>query len=101
MKIKNWMIHKLGGYTIEDRYLDHSSDLVKLYNLSEYNLDIISTNFMYDRYSQHFSTNEIYNILSRQFIPAIKDRMEVECIEDISNGKTIYRGKIIIGTKRT
>lgn len=27
MKIKNWMIHKLGGYTIEDHYLDHSSDI--------------------------------------------------------------------------
>ncbi len=27
MKIKNWMIHKLDRYTIEDRYLDHSSDI--------------------------------------------------------------------------
>ena len=27
MKIKNWMIHKLGRYTIEDRYLDHSLDI--------------------------------------------------------------------------
>ena len=29
MKIKNWMIYKLGGYTIENRYLDHSSDKKK------------------------------------------------------------------------
>lgn len=101
MKIKDRIIRKLGGYTAEDYYFDKISNQQKLYNLSEYNLDIISTSFMYDKYTQHFSTDEVYNILARQFLSVIKDRMEVECNEDINAGKTIYRGKIIIGTKKT
>lgn len=87
MKVKNWLIHKLGGITLEDAYREQ-------HNLVQYKQSNVIT---YVRNFQFFKNASIEeNWLKRQFAQSflenIKENMEIECVDIPEKDMIEYRG---------
>lgn len=87
MKVKDWLIHKLGGTTLEDAYRER-------YNLIQYkqsNVVTYKTELTINK-DMLFIKDQIYDRLAFRMLDVVRENMEIEYI-DIPEKDTIeYRG---------
>lgn len=90
MKIKNWLIHKLGGITLEDAYRER-------YNLIQYKQNNVATYISSFQFFKYVTIKEdwIREKLAQSFLKNIKENIEIECIDipekDMSEYRAILR----------
>lgn len=87
MKIKDWLIHKLGGITLEDAYRErHNLVQYKQSNVATYQTGLVINKEML------FIKDQIYDRLAIRMLDAIKENMEIECVDIPEKGMIEYRG---------
>lgn len=87
MKIKNWLIHKLGGITLEDTYREQRNLVqYKQSDIVTYQTELIINKDML------FIKDQIYDRLAIRMLDAIKENMEIECIDIPEKDMIEYRG---------
>lgn len=87
MKVKNWLIHKLGGITLEDAYRERCNLIqYKQSNIVTYGINIeIPSNLAIKK---EFIEKE----LSYRMFDVIKENIEIECIGSSNKDTVEYRG---------
>lgn len=87
MKVKDWLIHKLGGTTLEDAYRErHNLIQYKQSNVITYGINIeIPINLAIKK---EFIEKE----LSYRMFDAIKENIEIKCIGSSNKDTVEYRG---------
>lgn len=86
-KVKDWLIHKLGGITLEDAYREQ-------YNLVKYkqaNVITYQTELVMNK-DMLFIKDQIYDRLAVRMLDAIKENMEIERIDIQEKDMIKYRG---------
>ena len=87
MKIKNWLIHKLGGITLEDTYREQ-------HNLVQYKQSDIVTYISSFQFFKYVAIKEdwIREQLAQSFLENIKENIEIKCIDIPEKDMIEYRG---------
>lgn len=86
MKVKDWLIHKLGGITLEDAYRER-------HNLIQYKQsDVVTykTMLMVNKELQSVQ-EQIYDRLAFKMLDTIKENMEIECRDCPETGMIKYK----------
>lgn len=89
MKVKDWLIHKLGGITLEDAYRER-------HNLIQYkqsNVITYKTMLMVNKELQSVQ-EQIYDRLAFKMLDVIKENMEIECRDCPETGMVEYRATL-------
>lgn len=86
MDVKNWLIHKLGGRTIEDVYQERN-------NIIQYKQsDIVTYGINFEiPINLAIKKEFIEKELSYRMFDAIKENIEIECINSSSKDTVEYR----------
>ena len=87
MKAKNWLIHKLGGITLEDAYRERC-------NLIQYKQSNVVTCINSIQLFKNVPAEESWlkTKLAQNFLETIEDNMEIECVDIPEKGMIEYRG---------
>lgn len=87
MKVKDWLIHKLGGITLEDAYRER-------HNLVKYKQSNIVTCINSIQLFKNVPVEESWlkTKLAQNFLETIEDNMEIECIDIPEKDMIEYRG---------
>lgn len=87
MKVKDWLIHKLGGITLEDAYRER-------HNLVKYKQSNIITYVSSFQFFKYVAIKEdwIREQLAQSFLENIKENIEIECIDIPEKDMIEYRG---------
>lgn len=87
MKAKDWLIHKLGGITLEDAYRERC-------NLIQYKQSNIVTCINSIQLFKNVPVEESWlkTKLAQNFLETIEDNMEIEYIDIPEKGMIEYRG---------
>lgn len=89
MNVKNWLIHKLGGITLEDAYRER-------HNLIQYkqsNVITYKTMLMVNKELQSIQ-EQIYDRLAFKMLDVIKENMEIECRDCPETDMVEYRATL-------
>lgn len=89
MKVKDWLIHKFGGITLEDAYRER-------HNLIQYKQsDVVTykTMLMVNKELQSVQ-EQIYDRLAFKMLDAIEENMEIECKDYPETGMVEYRATL-------
>lgn len=89
MKVKDWLIHKLGGITLEDAYRER-------HNLIQYkqsNVITYKTMLMVNKELQSVQ-EQIYDRLAFKMLDAIEKNMEIECRDCPETGMVEYQATL-------
>lgn len=89
VKIKDWLIHKLGGITLEDVYRERH-DLIQY---KQSNVITYKTMLMVNKELQSVQ-EQIYDRLAFKMLDAIKENMEIECRDCSETGMVEYRATL-------
>lgn len=87
MKVKDWLIHKLGGITLEDAYRERC-------NLIQYkqNNVVILQATMQMATGMPINSEFIKRELSLRLLDAVEENMEIECVNTPEKDMIEYRG---------
>lgn len=89
MKVKDWLIHKLGGITLEDTYREQ-------HNLIQYkqsNVITYKAMLMVNKELQSVQ-EQIYDRLAFKMLDAVEENMEIECRDCPKTGMVEYRATL-------
>lgn len=89
MKVKNWLIHKLGGITLEDAYRERCN----LIQYKQSNVITYKTMLMVNKELQSVQ-EQIYDRLAFKMLDAVKENMEIECRDCPETGMVEYRATL-------
>lgn len=87
MKVKDWLIHKLGGITLEDAYRER-------HNLIQYKQSNVITlqATMQMATGMPINSEFIKRELSLRLLDVVKENMEIKCIDTPEKDIIEYRG---------
>lgn len=87
MKAKDWLIHKLGGITLEDAYRER-------HNLIQYKQSNVITLQSVMRMTTGMPTNSefIKRELALRLLDTIKENIEIKCVDIPEKDMAEYRG---------
>lgn len=87
MKVKDWLIHKLGGITLEDAYRErHYLIQYKQSNVITYKTELIVNTELQSLQEQ------IYDRLAFKMLDIVKENMEIERMDCPETGMVEYKG---------
>lgn len=89
MKVKNWLIHKLGGITLEDAYRERCN----LIQYKQSNVITYKTMLMVNKELQSVQ-EQIYDRLAFKMLDAVKENMEIERRDCPETGMVEYRATL-------
>lgn len=87
MKIKDWLIRKLGGITLEDVYRER-------FNLIQYKQSNVVTCINSIQLFKNVPVEESWlkTKLAQNFLEAVEENIEIECVEIPEKDMIEYRG---------
>lgn len=89
MKIKNWLIRKLGGITQDGLYREYR----KLIQYQEGHVITYNTELIINK-DCPFIVEQAQDKLAIQMLDAVKDNMEIECTDCPETGMVKYRATL-------
>lgn len=95
MKVKDWLIHKLGGITLEDAYRErHILIQYKQSNVITYKTMLMVNKELQSVQAVQAVQEQIYDRLAFKMLDAIKENMEIECRDCPETGMVEYRATL-------
>ena len=89
MKIKSWLIHKLGGKTQDDLY----NQQYKFIQYQEGHVITYNTELIINK-DWLFVVEQAQDRLAIQMLDAVKDNMKIECMDCPETGTVKYRATL-------